>query len=219
VRLILARLRQRDASYEPELQAAIRRLVRPGWTCADVGAHQGILTRLLANLVGENGRVVAFEAHSGNATGLRKSLGSHLRDRVIVENLAITDGAAERVTLHSGRSRASQEWNVVGADLEGHPTPAEFQVAATSLDTYFAGNSVDFVKVDVEGAEAGVLRGMRRLLHELRPVVAVEFHTEAGWAGRSELLDAGYRLETLAGEPIDAGPEAQRVYQCLARPS
>jgi FkbM family methyltransferase len=219
VRSILARLRQRDTSYEPELQAAITRLVRPGWTCADVGAHWGIFTRLLANLVGENGRVVAFEAHPSNARRLRWSLGRAARGRVVVENLAVTDGEEDRVALHPGRQRASREWNVVGADLDGRKTPAALEVAATSLDAYFADKPLDFVKLDVEGAEADVLRGMRQLLRDQRPSMAVEFHTETGWAGRSELLAAGYRLETLAGEPVDAGPEAQRVYQCLALPS
>lgn len=106
----------------------------------------------------------------------------------------------------------------MGADLEGRPTPAELEVGATSLDSYFAESRLDFVKLDVEGAEADVLVGMRSLLHEGKPTIAVEFHTEAGWAGRRELLDAGYRLETLAGEPVDAGPRAERVYQCLALP-
>ena len=218
MRSILARLRQRDGSYEPELQTAISRLVRPGWTCADVGAHHGIFTQLMAELVGEGGRVIAFEAHPANARRLRKTLGGGVRDRVVVENLAVTDGSAERVSLHPGRRRASQEWNVLGADLEGRPTRAELEVGATSLDSYFADSPLHFVKVDVEGAEAAVLVGMRSLLHEEKPIIAVEFHTKAGWDGRRELLHAGYRLETLAGEPVDAGPRAERVYQCLALP-
>jgi Methyltransferase FkbM domain len=138
---------------------------------------------------------------------------------VIVENLAVTDGATGRVTLHPGRQTASREWNIVGADLDGRPTPAAMEVGATALDSYFADQPLDFVKLDVEGAEAVVLRGMRQLLHDRKPTMAIEFHTEAGWAGRSELIDAGYRLESLAGDPIDAGPGAQRVYQCLALPS
>lgn len=219
MRSTFARRRQRDTSYEPELQAAITGLVWPGWTCADVGAHWGIFTRLLANLVGENGRVVAFEAHPSNARRLRWSLGRTVRRRVVVENLAVTDGHADRVTLHPGRQRASREWNVVGADLDGRETPAALEVAATSLDVYFSGKPLDFVKLDVEGAEAEVLRGMRQLLRDRKPAMAIEFHTETGWAGRSELLDAGYRLETLGGDPVDAGPGAHRVYQCLALPS
>ena len=216
MRALIARLVRRNVTYEPDVQAYIRGLVRPGWTCADVGAHEGIYTRLLAELVGESGRVVAFEAHPENARRLRSSLGDEHRGRVTVENLAVTDGAEERVTLHPGRGRASQEWNVTGIDLEGRPTPGELNVPAVSLDAYFAEGSLDFVKLDVEGAEALVLRGMRRLLREGRPAIVVEFHTREGWDGRTELLDAGYRLLTTTGDAIDAGPEAARVYQVVA---
>jgi FkbM family methyltransferase len=219
VRSILARLRQGDRSYEPQLQAAVTRVVQPGWTCADVGAHHGVFTRLLAELVGEGGTVVAFEAHPDNAGMLRKSLSRTVCDRVAVENLAVTDGSAERVSLHAGRRHASEEWNIVGSDLEGRPTPAELEVGATSLDSYFAERPLHFVKLDVEGAEADVLRGMRRLLRDRKPTLAVEFHTEPGWAGRNELLEAGYHLVSLGGDPIEAGPTAERVYQCLALPS
>jgi hypothetical protein len=96
---------------------------------------------------------------------------------------------------------------------------AELQVPATSFDSYFGEQQLHFVKLDVEGAEAAVLRGMRRLLRAQRPVLAVEFHTEDGWAGRDELLDAGYRMESTGGEALDVGRSAPRVYQCLALPS
>lgn len=169
--------------------------------------------------MGENGRVVAFNAHPDNARRLQKSLRADVRERVVVENLAVTDGRADRVTLHSGRRHASQEWNVLGTDFEGRPTPAELQIPATSLDTYVGEQQLQFVKLDVERAEAAVLRGMRRLLRAQRPVLAVEFHTEDGWAGRDELLDAGYRMESLGGEALDVGRSAPRFYQCLALPS
>jgi FkbM family methyltransferase len=163
--------------------------------------------------------VVAFEAHPGNARRLRKSLPGGMCDRVVVENLAVTDGSRQRASLYPGRRHASEEWNVVGTDLEGRPRAPELEVGATSLDSYFAELPLHFVKLDVEGAEADVLRGMRWLLRERRPALAVEFHTEDGWTGRRELLDAGYRLESLDGDPVDAWPGAERVYHCLALPS
>ena len=69
-----------------------------------------------------------------------------------------------------------------------------------SLDAYFTiGVSLNFVKIDVEGAEAKVLTGMRRLLHEARPIALVEFHDEVGWAGCGELLAEHYHLYDMSG--------------------
>src|SRR5579862_1448069 len=158
--------------YEPELTEAIEGIVEPGWTCADVGAHVGYVTETLARLVGRDGRVVAFEAHPTNAAQLR----DHFRRAPIVEivNAAVSDGASERLALYAGRHDNSTEWNVLGHDVEGAPTRKVLDVPATSLDAWFTrGQPLRFVKIDVEGAEGLVLAGMRRLLREERPVVAV----------------------------------------------
>src|SRR5437870_76699 len=67
VRRILDRLLRRAPAptepYEPELTAAIERVVQPGWTCADVGAHVGNITETLVRRVGKRGRAVASQAH------------------------------------------------------------------------------------------------------------------------------------------------------------
>ena len=210
-----------EQEYEPELRAALRALVQPGAICADVGAHHGVLTRLMADCAGAAGRVVAFEAHPDNAAVLRDRFSRYRGGRVTIENLAVGDGASPRVWLHAGRGHASTEWNILGADVDGRATPPELEVEATSLDDYFAarGTRVDVVKVDVEGAEADVLRGMRRLLREDRPALAVEFHTDAGWEGRRELLEAGYDLYTTDGTKLEPGAAAARLYHCLALPA
>src|SRR5512141_679281 len=54
-------------TYEPDLQAAVRDLVRPGQVVYDVGANIGYVTLLLARAAGENGKVIAFEALPENA--------------------------------------------------------------------------------------------------------------------------------------------------------
>ncbi|MBI2890102.1 MAG: FkbM family methyltransferase [Nitrospirae bacterium] len=117
--------------------------------------------------------------------------------------------------FHVGRD----EWNIRGRDHDGRPTPREVEVAATSLDTYFpSGSTVNLVKLDVEGAEALVLAGMRRLLREARPVVIVEFHDREGWEGRKELLEAGYDLYDMNGAKLDPVRDTERLYHVLALP-
>lgn len=187
-----------------------------GWACADVGAHVGHVTETLVRLVGKRGRVVAFEAHPANAAQLRNRF--KWASVVEVVNAAVSDGTSERLTLYAGRNDNSTEWNVVGHDVEGRPTRVELEIPAVALDNWFApGTSLDFVKIDVEGAEGLVLAGMRRLLREERPVLAIEFHDDDAWVARRELLDAGYTLTRADGSSIS--PDGPRVYHVIARPA
>ena len=204
-----------DDQYEPQLTAAIERAVKPGWTCADVGAHVGNITETLVRLVGRHGRIVAFEAHPANAATLRDRF---RRTRVVeVVNAAASDGSSERVALYAGRNDFSTEWNVVGHDVEGTPTRVELEVPAVALDDWFAPDTqLHFVKIDVEGAEGLVLAGMRRLLREKRPVLAIEFHDDDAWDSRVELLEAGYSLARTDGSAI--APDDARVYHVIAQP-
>jgi FkbM family methyltransferase len=216
-RRLLPFLRRKPATeaYEPELTDAIERFVEPGWTCADVGAHVGNITETLVRLVGDSGRVIAFEAHPANAAELRERF---RRRPVEVVNAAVGDGTADRLALYAGRHDHSTEWNVVGHDVDGAPTRFELEVEALSLDGWFPpGAPLHFVKIDVEGAEGLVLAGMRRVLREERPIVAIEFHDDAGWECRRELLDAGYRLTSPDGSAVDPG--GPRAYHVIARPT
>ena len=207
--------------YEPDVCAVIEHIVQPGWICADVGAHIGLITLLLARLVGPAGRVVAFEAFPENARLLHENaVLNGYAARVHVECVAVSDGTRDRLWLFPGRWRSSAEWNIVGHDVEGNKTDPQLEIPATSLDAYFPpGSRLDFVKMDIEGAEAQALAGMRRLLRQVRPVVLVEFHDEIGWAGRKELFAAGYQLYDLNGRLLDPVLDTQRVYHCLARPT
>ncbi len=176
---------------------------------------------LLAILTGSKGRVIAFEAFPANADKIIRNVAlNKLRDRVDVENVAVSDGRLAKVDLFPGRGAVSFEWNIVGRDVSGNRQPAVTQIAAVSLDTYFDDNiQIDFVKMDIEGAEAQALPSMRGILRRCRPVLVIEFHEEDGWAGRKELDAANYRLYDLNGRIwIDPRPDVGPTYQCLAVP-
>ncbi len=209
-----------DGTYEPDVSAILRSVVQPGWICVDVGAHIGQIALFLAHLVGPEGHVVAFEAHPENAQQLARNVACHgFQDRIRIEAKAISDGSDDTVLLYPGRSSREAEWNIVGHDVEGQRTQPAFEVPATSLDSYFSAcDRIDLVKIDIEGAEALALAGMKRILRELRPFVLVEFHDSEGWRGRMELHDAGYHLYTTDGRVLDPVTNLERVYHCVACP-
>jgi FkbM family methyltransferase len=199
---------------EPALERVICDLVEPGWICADVGAHRGVATALLAAAVGPSGCVFAFEAHPTNTRKLKK----RLRDcpaKIVVENLAISDGSSPTLELYAGRFKRSAEWTIAPRTARR----PELSVPAVSLDDYFAGGPVlNMVKVDVEGAESQVFAGMTRILKEVRPALFIEFHDEVGWSGRSHLLEARYDLfDATNGRRLESTDG--RAYHCLALPA
>lgn len=91
-----------EKPYEPEVSSLLVNLIRPGWICVDIGAHLGYFTLLLAHLVGERGRIFAFEALPENARWLMENVALNgFADRVTVENLAIADGGHLLVRLNA----------------------------------------------------------------------------------------------------------------------
>lgn len=205
--------------YEPEVCAIIKEIVKPGWVCVDAGAYIGYITLLLAKLVGPRGQVIAFEALPRNAARTRRNVAVRgLAKRVRVENMAVTDDVYEHVELFPGREGDLSEWNILGHDVTGRVTQPKLQVPAISLDKYFApGSCVDFVKLDIEGAEGLVLEGMRRILREAKPVLVIEFHyAKKTWPKRKELYEAGYTLYDMHKQKIAS--DSPKVYHCLALP-
>jgi len=191
-----------EKPYEPLVAQALCRLIQPGWVCVDVGAHLGYFTLLLAHLVGEAGHVFAFEAHPENARWLRENVDLNaLTGRVTVENLAVSDGS-EKVVQLNAPLHYTCEWSIVRTS----PVHHFLEIPAIPLDQYFAqGPHVDFIKMDIEGAEYLAMQGMRHLLQRDRPACLMELHGEEGQMAAQLLDESGYMLMDLEGQPI-AGP-------------
>ena len=217
-------------NYEVAETRFCERVVRPGTTAFDVGAHIGLYSLLLARLVGTEGRVHAFEPEPRNHERLIANLALNGADNVV----------ARRAAAYSRTSRV--ELNVFGAGLGawhslGRPRlPDPFapgrtvepvgaiEVEAVALDDYCAEAGVrriDFLKVDVEGAERDVLEGARGLLAE-GGVGVILFEaslpqTEALGHGPAEvfelLAEHGFRSFALD----DAGRPAREVGEATER--
>jgi FkbM family methyltransferase len=185
---------------EAGTMALFQALLRPGQVAFDVGAHIGWITLWLAQLVGPQGRVLAFEPGSNNLGYLRRNVAPLPQVRLMEAAVGEAEGQA---TLFE-ESLTGQN-NAIGAPyhrLAGNaaanvaaPRITERSVAMVTLDAVAArqGLRPDLVKIDVEGHEFAVLRGMPGLLAEAPPVLLLEI-TRDHAAILALLQGAGYQL-------------------------
>jgi FkbM family methyltransferase len=199
--------------YEPTVQAALSRLIRPGAVCADIGAHIGYMSLVMAKLAGPSGCVIAFEPDDSNAKLLERnvSLNGGIA-AVTVVRAAVTVGGRHMAHLFVGTA-ASQHSLVRERHHESFGRP----VAAVSLDDFFSREPVpDVVKIDVEGAEEQVLRGMKRILETARPAIVLEVHGVVGWPAFGVLRDSRYTLRDLYGRPFDTAKRRNEICHVVA---
>jgi FkbM family methyltransferase len=184
-------------TYEPELQAALHDLIRPGDTVYDVGANIGYVTLLLGRAAGEAGRVYAFEALPENVARLRANVTLNgMQARVMVMPGAVTQASGPvRFYVHASGGMGKAAGSAGRTD---EPYPSEISVPGLSLDefAYARGNPPpQVVKMDIEGGEVLALPGMRRVLAEARPVMLMELHgPESARLAWETLTAAGYDL-------------------------
>lgn len=160
-----------DGFWESWITTAIARVVRPGFFCVDIGANHGYYTLLFADATGPEGRVLAVEPNPALAKLVALSVevnGFDRRTRVVQK--AVTDGTTRTVRLNVPTRRAA----CATICLPGSATDEVIAVEATSVDDLTATwPRVDLVKIDAEGAEDQIWRGMTRTLSRNPAVVVV----------------------------------------------
>jgi FkbM family methyltransferase len=162
---------------EPEVQDALRSYLRSGMTFYDLGANIGFFSLMAARRVGEQGRVVAFEADPEMAARLREHIARNKFDWVTVEEKAVWSEASTVLFERVDPARSPDRGLGHVANAASGNT---IKVEAVSLDEFArtSATSPDFIKCDVEGAEVEVFRGAQRLLAEKRPGILCEIHSE-----------------------------------------
>lgn len=201
----------RGALEEFETIAWFREVVRPGMTVIDVGANVGQMTLELAELVGPDGRVLSVEPAPGNVEVLRRHVtanGFAERVEILAAACSDSDGQVNLFVLGERDDTVGSGHTLAGEAAlrrqgsEGQVT--ERSVQAFTVDSLCAIRSIKprVVKIDVEGAELLVLRGMKQTLRTARPFVRVAFHPfafddvpRASDELRGFFQDVGYTLD------------------------
>lgn len=164
-----------EGAFEKAEQRFVERFLRPGMTVLDIGANQGYYTLLCSRKVGPHGKVFAFEPSARELRLLKLHLWLNRCKNAQASGSAL--GAAARIEqLHVVLGSQS------GCNSLRPPNVAEptglLSVRVERLDDVLQARGVtrvDFIKLDVEGAELSVLQGAKKLLtHPPRPVILAE---------------------------------------------
>lgn len=162
--------------YEPTEAEFFRRSVTDGMTVLDIGANLGFYTVLAGSLVGATGRVIAFEPLLSNRTLLERSVSENgFEDRVTVRDQAVGGARAQMAIVIAEAAANSGGAYISDSAPQGFTSQ---QVEVIRLDEEDLGGKVDFIKIDIEGAELLAFRGARALLESQRPTIMCELHAK-----------------------------------------
>ena len=196
--------------------------LREGMTVFDVGANVGELTLLFSRFVGESGQIHAFEAAHSVFAKLETICRTAGRRNVTLNHLALAEkNGSIKLNIYDDafsafNSQAARPLGNYGLDLK--PVGTE-EMSAVTLDDYCGQKgieTIDLLKIDVEGAELQVLQGARRMLKAKNiALLTFEFGQTTFDMGNNPaeiedlLHECGYKIRNLIkGEPAFPGRES-----------
>lgn len=161
--------------YEPAITNVIKKIVKPGDVCFDIGGNIGWFTTLLQTLVGEKGEVHSFEPVPPTFKVLEENVKSNINSKAVRLNNFALGERKDEMNLH------------IFDDLpDGHASMSNFgksdftayKCKVETVNSYLQENEIDnvkFVKVDIEGAELTMLKGATGFFkQEIPPIFEIE---------------------------------------------
>jgi len=161
--------------FEAAELAFVQKFLQPGMTVLDIGAHQGLYSLVASRRVVRSGRVFSFEPSPRERRALRLNLAINFSRNVTVEALALgsQETTADLYVVQGNQTGCN---SLRPPDVYSSTLPIRVQV--TTLDQWLSQlgiSSIDFIKLDVEGAELDVLKGASTFLQiRPRPMILAE---------------------------------------------
>lgn len=173
--------------------------LEPGDDFVDVGAHYGYFTMLSSKIVGDQGKVLSFEASPTTYKILQKNTASVININSL--NLAVSDETADLAFYEF--PNLYSEYNTLDVKQFQNETwfaqyqPKKINVKSIILDDYLSIKDVKpkIIKIDVEGAELKVIKGLKHYLSQHAPLIVMEYLSNE--RGNSEHQAAEQQLNGL----------------------
>jgi len=182
-----------------------------GGVVIEIGGHIGYFSLIFSDLVGSNGRVFVFEPGSNNIPYIRRNTANNETIILIEEAVSDREGEVEfyeeDLTGQNNSLLSDYEIfddNLLNAGVKGFQRKVKV-ISTTTLDSFWAEQgfpNVDFIKVDVEGAEEQVLRGGVNLISSSKPNLMVEVTRNKELIFK-QMQNMSYYMCKPEGQPIE----------------
>ncbi|MGI9377958.1 MAG: FkbM family methyltransferase, partial [Tsuneonella suprasediminis] len=157
-----------DGGWEPHIAGAIKAQLEPGHTFVDIGANVGVMSFPAAAKVGPRGKVMAFEPNLANASSFKRGLVANQFDNVRLFTFGLSDAAHMISLTNASNAKVAGEASAL-QDLE-------VVQAIPGDEILLSLERVDLIKIDVEGFEYRVLRGLSGTIAKFAPRILCEFN-------------------------------------------
>lgn len=178
--------------YEKFETDFVMNVIKKGDVVVDVGANIGYYTLIFSKLVGESGKVFAFEPDPTNFLLLKKNIEINGYTNVILENKAVSNKCGN-INLFLSKSNMGD--HIVRDTGENRNSVL---VDSVSLDKYFQDyeGKVNFIKMDIQGAEYEAIQGMTKILQKNDIKIMTEF--APSWLKKFEVMPEDF-MQILEG--------------------
>lgn len=173
-------------SFEKVLQMLFKNIIKNNDIVFDIGANVGVHSTLFSKLVGQNGKVYAFEPVKHNIKRLNMNLRLNgVQNVSIIEKGVGNENTVKTMNVYKETSpnlavSSFIEYDYIQKELKnGLVKKEEFEIV--TLDSYVESNSikrVDFLKIDVEGFEYYVLSGAKQTIQMYKPTIVFELYSK-----------------------------------------
>jgi FkbM family methyltransferase len=215
------------ADFEPHIVRLFLKFLEPGDHVLDIGANIGYFSLIASGLVGEGGKVYAFEPSPLNLERLRKNIQLNNHQNVLVIPKAVSNNNGTfLINLPVGPIKNSGRSSFRVLEEQSEQVTVETLALDVLRETI---SKISLVKMDIEGAEEMALSGMEKLIERDQPVIILElsdfYLRQLGSSAESVinfLKNLGYKIyiageEIILLESIDMLTAFQHDILCLPR--
>lgn len=168
-----------ESYYENRIVRILKKVLKGNDVAIDIGAHVGFYTLLLSTLVGENGKVYAFEPNDDSFQMLKRNVEINSVKNCHIYNIGASNiNSKGKLYLHPE--------NEGGSSLKPINNFKKIEeVDLIKLDDWFnttkTSKYISLIKIDVERSETDVLRGMKNILSKFKPYLIIEILSDENY--------------------------------------